>query len=191
MAPMVSTTRATTWPPLTATSEAEAASRLAWWAWSALRWAVPVSSAIALAVCSRAPACCSVRADRLALPWEIWTELEAIASVPARTWPTIRTRLPFMSLRARSSCPVSSLATASMSLVKSPEATVWATPTAQRSWRDRARATTTAKARVTARPTRPSAMPAWTAWSAAPVASPMVPTKRALASSRRASKSLR
>jgi hypothetical protein len=54
----------TTLPPLIAISDAQAASRLPWCAFSAFCCTVLVSSSIDEAVSSSALACCSVRADR-------------------------------------------------------------------------------------------------------------------------------
>ncbi len=93
IAAMVSTTRDTTAPLLTATSDAVAASCLAWRALSAFCLTVPVSCSIAAAVCSRLLACASVRLDRSRLPAAIWPEAVAMVSVPLRTWDTMLTRL--------------------------------------------------------------------------------------------------
>ena len=90
---MVSTTCDTTSPPLRATSDADAASWLAWRALSAFCFTVEVSSSIDEAVSSSELACCSVRDDRSRLPAAISREAVAMVSVPLRTWPTMSTRL--------------------------------------------------------------------------------------------------
>ncbi|MNQ57919.1 hypothetical protein D3C85_720900 [compost metagenome] len=130
MASMVSTTLPTTAPPLTATPEAFSASWFACWALSAFCRTVDVSSSIDDAVSSSELACSSVREDRSRLPLAISDDAVAMVSVPLRTWPTMLTRLEFMSFSARSSWPVSSVVCTSIWLVRSPEATVCATFTA-------------------------------------------------------------
>jgi len=77
---IVATTSPTTAPPLTATSEAPAASWLACRAFSAFCLTVAVSSSIEEAVSSSELACSSVRCDRSALPWEISREAVSISS---------------------------------------------------------------------------------------------------------------
>ena len=66
---MVCTTSSTACPPLTAMSEAFAASWLACLAFSAFCFTVEVSSSMLEAVSSRLEACSSVRCDRSLLPW--------------------------------------------------------------------------------------------------------------------------
>ncbi|MNT24739.1 hypothetical protein D3C72_1602310 [compost metagenome] len=83
MAAMVSTTCATTAPPLVATSEADSTSPLAWRAWSVLMRTVLVSSSMDEAVCSSVLACCSVREDKSKLPMAIWLAAVAMVSVLA------------------------------------------------------------------------------------------------------------
>jgi len=65
---MVSTTRPTTSPPLTAMSDALPASWLAWRALSAFCFTMLVSSSMLEAVSSSDEACSSVRCDKSALP---------------------------------------------------------------------------------------------------------------------------
>ena len=131
MASMVCTTLSTTAPPFTATPEALSASWFACWALSAFCRTVDVSSSIDDAVSSSELACSSVREDRSRLPLAICDDAVAIVSVPPRTWPTMFTRLEFMSFSACSSWPVSSVVCTSIRLVRSPEATVCATFTAE------------------------------------------------------------
>ncbi len=108
MAPIVSTTPATTCPPRVAVPAADEASWLAWRALSALCRTVLVSCSMAAAVCCSELACSSVREDRSWLPASISFDAVAMLSVPARTRPTTCARLVFMSLSACSNCPVSS-----------------------------------------------------------------------------------
>ena len=105
---MVCTTSDTTAPPRCATSEAEAASWLAWRAFSAFCLTVLVSSSIDDAVSSSELACSSVREDRSRLPAAICEDAVAMASVPLRTSLTMRTRPPDMRCSACSSLPGSS-----------------------------------------------------------------------------------
>jgi hypothetical protein len=83
------------------------------------------------AVSSSELACCSVRFDKSWLPAAIWLEALAIAWMPTSTSPTILPRLSFMSRRASSRCAVSSLPRTSITVVRSPAATVRATVTAR------------------------------------------------------------
>ena len=96
---MVSTSCATTLPPLTATPEADRANWFAWRALSAFCLTVLVSSSMEAAVCASELACSSVRDDKSTLPAAIWLEAVAMVSVPWRTWPTIPTRLVCMAER--------------------------------------------------------------------------------------------
>ena len=89
MESMVPTTLATTAPPRTATSDAEAASWLACCALSAFCFTVEVSSSIDDAVSPSELACCSVREDRSRLPAAI--SLDAVEMVSVDCWivPTV------------------------------------------------------------------------------------------------------
>ena len=78
------------------------------------------------AVSSSELACSSVRADRSWLPCAIWAEAQAMASVPARTLPTMSARLSCMALSDLSRVPISSLPLTSIWVDRSPLATVWA-----------------------------------------------------------------
>ncbi len=131
--PMVSTTWATTSPPLAAIDEADTASWLAWRALSAFCLTVEVSSSIELAVSSSELACASVRADRSALPEAISRAATVMVSVPLRTWPTVPARLSLMFLSACIRPAISSEPSVSMCAPSSPAATVRATAAASSS----------------------------------------------------------
>ncbi len=120
MPAMVSTTRPTTSPPLTAMSEALTASVLACRALSAFCFTMPVSCSMLDAVSSSDEACCSVRCDRSALPAAICCVALAIASDPVRTWPTMPCRLSCIRCRASSMRPVSSARSTWIACVRSP-----------------------------------------------------------------------
>ena len=112
--PIVSTTCATTALPRAAISDAPCASWLAWRALSAFWRTVDVSSSIDAAVSSSAPACCSVRADRSALPWLISVLATATLSELWRTRASTRWSLATKSLNppaifASSSLPLTSM----------------------------------------------------------------------------------
>ncbi len=102
---MVLTTFCTTVPPWVATSEALAASELAWRAFSALSFTVLVSSSMLEAVSSRLDACCSVRADSSALPLAISLAAVLMVSAASRICPSIRDRLCAVSLEKSLSWP--------------------------------------------------------------------------------------
>src|SRR5476649_1398818 len=85
MSSIVAITSATMAPPLTATSDAAAASALAWAELSAFCLTVDENSSTLAAVCSRLAACASVRPDRSALPAAIWRVATAIVSTLLRT----------------------------------------------------------------------------------------------------------
>ncbi len=129
---IVPTTSATTSPPLTATSEADTASLLAWWAFSAFCLTVAVSCSIDDAVCSSAAACRSVRADRSMLPLAISPAPLLMVSAPLLTLTIMPTSLSFISCMVSSSRPASPAPAAAglMRLDRSPAATLRATPTA-------------------------------------------------------------
>ncbi|OFA04380.1 hypothetical protein DUGA2_19240 [Duganella sp. HH101] len=152
---MVSTTCATTAPPLVATADADAASSLAWRALSAFCLTVPVSSSIDDAVSSSELACCSVRDDRSWLPRAISVLALAMVVVPRRTSPTMLTRLWFMSPSACSIWPVSSRELASKRVLRSPAATVRAMRTARASGRTMLRLSTHASVAASAMVSRP------------------------------------
>ncbi len=130
IAPMVSTTSATTAPPREAVLDADSARLLASTALSLFMRTIEVSSSIDDAVSSSAAACCSVRADKSWLPEAISLAAVAIVSVAPRTWPTMAVRLAFMSLSAASNRPVSFCAPISTVWVRSPAATRCASATA-------------------------------------------------------------
>ena len=117
--PMVSTTCETTSPPLRATSDALAASRLASRALSAFCFTVEVNSSMAEAVFSSELACISVRDDRSMLPAAISREAVPMVSVPARTWPTISTKLPRILFISTSRLPATARSVL-MSTARSP-----------------------------------------------------------------------
>jgi hypothetical protein len=127
---MVSTTWLTTSPPCTATREALVASWLACWADSAFWLTVAPSSLMDAEVCSRAPACCSVRADKSWLPWAISALAIATASALALTLCTIPEKLVCMRAMVSSRCTDSSLPWATICIDKSPAAMWSATATA-------------------------------------------------------------
>mmetsp|Transcript_81350 Transcript_81350/g.226114 ORF Transcript_81350/g.226114 Transcript_81350/m.226114 type:complete len:202 (+) Transcript_81350:335-940(+) len=85
MSSIVVTTWRTTWPPRSATSEALAASALAWRAFSALCCTVRVSWSISDAVACRSLDVCSVRWARSLLPVAISVLPVAMLSVLPRT----------------------------------------------------------------------------------------------------------
>ncbi|CAB3923996.1 hypothetical protein LMG1864_05651 [Achromobacter ruhlandii] len=119
---IVLTTSATAEPPRSATSEALAASWLAWRALSAFCLTVEASSSIDAAVSSREAACCSVRLDRSVLPAEISRAPTLISSTPRRTVATVRARLSCMRLTAAIKAPISLLECTSTRVVRSPPA---------------------------------------------------------------------
>jgi len=133
--PMVCTTSDTTAPPLTATTDAADASERAASALSAFCLTAAVNSSIDDAVSSSELACCSVRDDKSMVPTAICAEAVAMVSVPPRTSPTMLTSAVFMSRRAAINCPVSSCERTTISLLRSPCATRWATATASTSGR--------------------------------------------------------
>lgn len=81
------------------------------------------------------PAQFPVREDKSRLPAAIWFDPLAIASVPLRTWVTMRMRFSFMSFKASISWPVSSFDTTLILVVKSPEEKVRAILIALFKWR--------------------------------------------------------
>src|SRR3989344_45601 len=83
---------------------------------------VEPSSSMDAAVCCKAEACCSVRAERSLLPEAISTLAVATPSALWRTLPTMVARRDCMVASACSSWPVSSLPLASMGWVRSPSA---------------------------------------------------------------------
>ena len=86
---MVLTTCETTSPPRRATTEAEAASCLAWSAASALWRTLQASCSVELAVCCRLEAACSVRWLRSVLPEATSALASWIDSAAWRTGPTM------------------------------------------------------------------------------------------------------
>ncbi len=155
---MVRTTSCTTAPPRAATDEAPETS---WWARradSAFCCTVEVSSSIEAAVSSRLLACSSVRWLRSALPLAICTVPVAMESEPARTLPTMRTRLSFMRARAESNWPTSSRRPVGMCEVRSPPATASATCTAVCSGRVMERAMSQHSATASTAASAPMAM---------------------------------
>ncbi len=94
--PIVSTTRDTTSPPRTATSEADTASWLAWLALSAFCCTVDISSSMAEAVSSSELACCSVREDRSRFPLAISRVAVPMVSDAPRMRPMVCTSAPRM-----------------------------------------------------------------------------------------------
>ena len=94
---MVCTTSPTACPPLTAISDALAASWLACLAFSAFCFTVEVSSSMLEAVSSRLEACSSVRCDKSLLPAAICFAAMLMESLELRTSVTMPTRLSFMS----------------------------------------------------------------------------------------------
>ena len=98
--PMVSTTRVTTSPPRTATSEADAANWLACWALSAFCCTVDISCSMAEAVSSSELACCSVRDDRSRLPLAISRVAVPMVSDAPLMRPMVSTSAPRMRLMA-------------------------------------------------------------------------------------------
>ncbi len=108
MPAMVSTTRPTTSPPLTAMSDALTASVLAWRALSAFCFTMLVSSSMLEAVSSSELACSSVRCDRSMLPAAICLVALAIESLPPRIVSMVRISPRCMSCRPRVSAPISS-----------------------------------------------------------------------------------
>ncbi|CUJ36477.1 Uncharacterised protein [Achromobacter sp. 2789STDY5608633] len=119
---MVLTTSATAEPPRSATSDALAASWLAWRALSAFCLTVEASCSIEAAVSSSEAACCSVRLDRSVLPAAISCEPVLISSTPRRTEDTVRVRLSCMRLSAANSWPISLVLRTSTRAVRSPPA---------------------------------------------------------------------
>ncbi|CAB3918631.1 hypothetical protein LMG1860_06259 [Achromobacter denitrificans] len=119
---IVLTTSDTAEPPRSATSEALAASWLAWRALSAFCFTVEASSSIEAAVSSREAACSSVRLDRSVLPAEISREPTLISSTPRRTADTVRVRLSCMRLTDAISVPISLVESTSTRTVRSPAA---------------------------------------------------------------------
>ena len=155
---MVSTTSATTLPPLPATSAADCASWLACRALSAFCLTVPVSSSIEAAVCSSELACACVRCDKSRLPAAISPEAPAMSCVPPRTSPTIVIKLAFMSFSACSNWPSSSPDSTRIWPLRSPPATLRATLTACRRGRTMPLLMNQAVTRLSTPPIRPSAM---------------------------------
>ncbi|MNT36229.1 hypothetical protein D3C72_1722990 [compost metagenome] len=119
---MVSTTRPTTSPPLSAICEASLASTPAWRALSAFWRTTVVSSSMLAAVCSSDEACSSVRCDRSRLPVEICWVADAIESAPVRTSATMRERLACIAASACIMRPISFFEMLVMREVRSPRA---------------------------------------------------------------------
>jgi hypothetical protein len=130
MRPIERTTSPTIAPPRVATSEADAASWLAWRAFDAFCCTVQVSCSVVAAVSSSAPACCSVRLLRSTLPEAISVAASVILREPADTLSTTRVKAAFMSLSAPSRRPVSSRLATTMLAVRSPRDTFCASSTA-------------------------------------------------------------
>jgi len=155
---MVSTTCATTVPPLPATAAADCASWLACRALSAFCLTVPVSATIEAAVCSSELACACVRCDKSRLPAAMSCEAPAMSCVPPRTSPTMVIRLAFISFSACSSWPTSSADSTRILPLRSPPATLRATFTACRRGRTMPLLMNHAVARLSTPPTTPSEM---------------------------------
>ena len=117
---MVVTTWPTTSPPRWATLAAEPASWLAWAAASALWRTVLVSCSMALAVCCRLPAVCSVRWLRSALPAAISALAVRIESLDWRTWAMVRASDSDITRNAVINSPNSSLRRVAGTALRSP-----------------------------------------------------------------------
>src|SRR5471032_3329960 len=152
MAPMVSTTWATSAPPLTATDEALKASWLAWRALSAFCRTVEVISSSEEAVSSRLPAWCSVRRDRSRLPAAICSLAVAIELLPSRTPRTVADSLSCILARPVSRRPISSSRSATIEFDRLPPAMASKWPSAWASGPMMARSSATLEARISAAP---------------------------------------
>ena len=128
---MTATTSPTTSPPLEADTRVALTRSLACCAELAVLATVPVSSSIEEAVSCRLEAVASVRADRSSLPVAISRVATLIVSVPSRTWRTMRRNESCIALSSRSSTPISSLRSTTMSWLRSPLAMVCATAPAR------------------------------------------------------------
>ncbi|MNK52352.1 hypothetical protein D3C87_712830 [compost metagenome] len=117
---MVSTTCATTCPPLLATPDADCAIWLAWRALSAFCLTVLVSSSIEAAVSSSELACCSVRDDRSWLPAAISDDDTFTDSLAVRIFTSTAAILSMKRLKAPAICASSSTPEASRRRVRSP-----------------------------------------------------------------------